>query len=533
MADQLVYRIDKGVPLTHQEMDDNFEYLDTNKESVFSKNTAFNKDFGISDNTVCEGNDTRLSDARESLIHDNEKHTENYINDTDSRLTDARTPLIHGDEAHNETYAKISELFSKDYNDLINIPGTFTPENHGHDASELVSGVLHEDRIPSQFKQSKAITVNNETERFALTISEIGVGDTVKQLDTGIMYLVVDDANLNNSSGYWEYFAGDINNVDWSIIQNKPLTAIRWPAYEEVTNKPEMYTKTEVDDKLDGFSSSVDQDVTSSINLGNISAGETITSGTSLRQVLELLLVKTFYPTFVSLSSDLSANISNIIEAGTQQDIVLTFNFNRGQIKGDLVNNIWDENTVQDFRAGSVINYVIEGVDKGTLNSHNITSKQIIDGNNIFSGEVFYSEGPQPYDSKQNPYDLPLPASSINASHTVYGKRKLFYGVNIAEITSNDVRTLDNSVIPPSNGTQFTINIPAGTENVVFAYPDSLRPVSSVKYVEGLNAEVKDVFELISVNVAGANEYNPIGYKLYRYTPAEPFSSDATYNVTI
>lgn len=39
------------------------------KENVFSKNTAFNKNFGTSVGTVCEGNDGRLSDARVPLAH--------------------------------------------------------------------------------------------------------------------------------------------------------------------------------------------------------------------------------------------------------------------------------------------------------------------------------------------------------------------------------------------------------------------------------------------------------------------------------
>ena len=38
-------------------------------ETVFDKHSAFNKDFGNQDDTVCEGNDIRLSDNREPLMH--------------------------------------------------------------------------------------------------------------------------------------------------------------------------------------------------------------------------------------------------------------------------------------------------------------------------------------------------------------------------------------------------------------------------------------------------------------------------------
>ena len=39
------------------------------KEYMFSKNTAFNKDFGTTLGTVCQGNDSRLSDARIPTAH--------------------------------------------------------------------------------------------------------------------------------------------------------------------------------------------------------------------------------------------------------------------------------------------------------------------------------------------------------------------------------------------------------------------------------------------------------------------------------
>ena len=42
----------------------NITALQTGKEDAFTKNTAFNKDFGASSGDVCEGDDTRLSDAR-------------------------------------------------------------------------------------------------------------------------------------------------------------------------------------------------------------------------------------------------------------------------------------------------------------------------------------------------------------------------------------------------------------------------------------------------------------------------------------
>ena len=42
------------------------------KEPLITKKTAFNKNFGSTAGTVCEGNDSRLSDSREPLAHTHE-----------------------------------------------------------------------------------------------------------------------------------------------------------------------------------------------------------------------------------------------------------------------------------------------------------------------------------------------------------------------------------------------------------------------------------------------------------------------------
>lgn len=61
----------------------NADLLDGNHasafETAFSKNTAFNKNFGTGAGTVCQGNDSRLSDARTPTTHDNSKHSATYI----------------------------------------------------------------------------------------------------------------------------------------------------------------------------------------------------------------------------------------------------------------------------------------------------------------------------------------------------------------------------------------------------------------------------------------------------------------------
>lgn len=54
-------------------------HADVGAEKSFNKNTAFNKNFGSENGTVCEGNDVRLSDARVPLPHNHD----NYLTTSD------------------------------------------------------------------------------------------------------------------------------------------------------------------------------------------------------------------------------------------------------------------------------------------------------------------------------------------------------------------------------------------------------------------------------------------------------------------
>lgn len=276
--------------------------------------------------------------------------------------------------------------------------------------------------------------------------------------------------------------------------------------------------------------------------VGNIAPGQTIPTATTLQEFIELMVTAVFAPTYTAPSVSLASSISSPQEVGYSANLTLTATFNRGSINGVMNFGVWDENAFQAYRAGASSKYTIANYDNGNSNSYNKGTVTIAAGDNTFNVDVDYAEGPQPLNSKGLAYAVngvtaltKLSAGTVSSSVTVVGHRNLFYGVSKPATNSTDVRDLGNSRLNPANGTTFTINIPPGATSVVFAYPDTptLRDVSSVKYVEGLNAEVKGIFTKTSVSVEGANGYTAIGYKVYRYVPAEPFPATATYNVTI
>ena len=79
--------------------------------------------------------------------------------------------------------------------------------DNGKINASVIEGTLNVSNIPPAALE-RLITVANQTARFALTKTQVQNGDTIKQIDTGVMYLVIDDTNLNNAAGYTEYTAG-------------------------------------------------------------------------------------------------------------------------------------------------------------------------------------------------------------------------------------------------------------------------------------------------------------------------------------
>ena len=125
--------------------------------------------------------------------------------------------------------------------------------------------------------------------------------------------------------------------------------------------------------------------------------------------------------------------------------------------------------------------------------------------------------------------------SATKTSGAITGYRNTFYGTvtEKAEVTSTIIRGLTKSNKALANGSSFDITIPVGAVRVIFAYPATLQDVSSVKDVNGLNAEIKSAFTKSSVTVAGTGADTGITYKVYVTDFAEPVAKANSYTVKI
>lgn len=338
----------------------------------------------------------------------------------------------------------------------------------------------------------------------------------------------------DTQSSTWKLFQ---NTLFFDTFSNFPPSGLADFLYIDKGGK-----KTYIYDTLSGYvlvggggGGVTERSRISDVTCGAIKPLDEVGVGLTLDDALDLLLIKIFEPTFTTPS--LSANLIDVnLEAGGNTNFVCDVILNRGSILGAKVGGIWDANAYQNPRAGAATNYNINSVDNGTNNSLIIVGKQTVDGTNTIPITVTHAIGVQPLNSKDQNFNTPYPAGSISINKTYVGYRKLFHGTttsNVALTTSAQVRALPSSVLNPQNGSTFTINIPIGAKQVVFAYPATLQDVSSVKYVEFSNTEIKGNFTKYTFNVEGANGYSPISYKVYIMIPDATFDATATYNVTI
>ncbi len=256
--------------------------------------------------------------------------------------------------------------------------------------------------------------------------------------------------------------------------------------------------------------------------------GDVMAKDTTLTNILKNFATKATQVTYTAPVFGIAPN-NQTVEAGTFVEPAIVPSFNQNDA-GPL-----NRYLLQLSTGGGAGVSLVDGI---ALQTYNQPNAQVQDGAYLdFSATAFYDEGP----TKLNNLGEPVPAGKILAgsktdSLRYTGVRQAFYGAQPnagAPALSSDIRALPGKRMNPANGTGFTINIAAGTRRIVIAYPSTLRDVSTIKYVELGNAEVKDTFQLTTINVEGANGFTAITYKVYVYTPAVPFGSAATYNVTI
>ena len=262
-------------------------------------------------------------------------------------------------------------------------------------------------------------------------------------------------------------------------------------------------------------------------NVGSYANGDVIAAGTSVDAVVRKLLQVQIPPVYTAPSTDISVTAGDkggSYEEGTSVNPTFSGAFTKNDA-GALSNIVIKKNDVQ------------VATSESSPVTHNETF--VVSGTIVFNATATYAAGEVEKDNFGEDYPTGrITAGSKTSGNITYtGYRKYFWGAdNVAEAaaSSANIRALSNSSsAAAAAGTKITLSVTKGQTRATFAYPATLRDVTSVKYVEMGNDESKALFTKSTVAVEGANGHTAIDYKVYTLIPDQPFPSNMTFDITI
>ena len=347
--------------------------------------------------------------------------------------------------------------------------------------------------------QTQVFQIEAQAEQEDLTAIANAVGDAVLQSgDIAIIKRVI-------ASEKYEYTAYVYNGTSWCAMDGN-------------YNAENVY---------------FDKDLVTTSAVGNITLtngqATIATAGKNLKQVFDTIFVKEKNPSVTQPSVSVSLAGAGAKEVGTKVTPSYSATFNAGKYEfGPATGCSITSWSVTDTNNAEPLNTATGSFAEITV-ADDTNYKVTATGN--------FSEGAIPVTNVGNEYASgKIVAGSKSAtSSAITGYRNSFYGTltEKGELTSDIIRSLGKSNKALTNGNTFDITIPVGAMRVVFAYPATLRDVTSVKDVNGLNAEMSSAFRKSTLSVEGLNNFQGIDYKVYVTDFAEAVAKANTYKVTI
>ena len=333
-----------------------------------------------------------------------------------------------------------------------------------------------------------------------------------------------DDAAITNAVGATALQTGDLAIVKRAIAGDKfqytgyAYNGSEWAAMDGNYNAENVYFAKDL------ITTSAIGNITLTNGQATIAA-----EGKNLKQVFETIFVKEKNPTVTQPSVSVSLSGAGAKEVGTKVTPSYNATFNKGSYEYGPDTGLAATWAVKDSRN-----------EEGTAAAGSFSELEVGDNTNYtVTATATYGAGATPLTNIGNPYAAgAIVAGSKNGtSSAITGYRNSFYGTltEMPEaLSSATIRGLSGKANAKwTNGKTFTISIPVGAKAVIFAYPATLRDVTSVKDVNGLSAEVKSAFVKSTLSVEGANAYAGADYKVYVSEFAEAVQKANTYNVTI
>ena len=273
----------------------------------------------------------------------------------------------------------------------------------------------------------------------------------------------------------------------------------------------------------------LERNVTASINVGGIKAGDVLPMGMTFTEFVEMIVSPVIMPTYTPNSLSVSGVSTTTREVGSTYIATLIPTYNRGAIQSK-------DGHPDVPLTGPVTSTIFSG---NGIDATGDINAQVVSGYQRWTATVYYSEGTEPYyDSRGNVatnLDSYRVAGSLTKnSSAVVGKLYIWYMTGALDSSPSDsdsIRALSNKLFQKT-GT-FNISIPAGDKDVAFYMPDDMTFVKA-EYVESSGADVTGTFTQTAINVddAGGNSH---GYNKYLAVipGASGYPENATYKITI
>lgn len=261
--------------------------------------------------------------------------------------------------------------------------------------------------------------------------------------------------------------------------------------------------------------------------VGGLKTGDTIPEGTTMDELIKLLTQKSVPASYVQpgVTCRVSAGTSaGSYEVGTQINTTIQGTFTQNDA-GALT-------TIEILKNGSSI--LSQAASPITTEAQTFTlGEETVS----FTAKATYAAGEIKNDNlgQPSPEGQIKAGSKTSAAVSFVGKRNLFYGTGVGttpSVTSELVRGLSNKQLGPSNGTSFNINVAAGQQYVVIAYPATLRKITKCFYVEQ-NTDLAENFTEQTISVQGANGAAGADYRVLVYQMAVPAAAGMTLQVQI
>lgn len=261
--------------------------------------------------------------------------------------------------------------------------------------------------------------------------------------------------------------------------------------------------------------------------VGGLKTGDTIPEGTTMDELIKLLTQKSVPASYSQ--PGVTCRVSTGTAAGSYEvgtEINTT-------IQGTFTKNDAGELTqIEVLKNG--VSILSQATSPITTEAQTFTlGEETVS----FTAKATYADGPVKNDNLDQPSpDGQIKAGSkTSAAVSFVGKRNLFYGTGVGttpSVTSELVRGLSNKQLGPSNGTSFNINVAAGQQYVVIAYPATLRKITKCFYVEQ-NTDLAENFTEQTISVQGANGAAGADYRVLVYQMAVPAAAGMTLQVQI